>query len=119
MGLPGLTFVGFVTVLPVATGLTAPRDRSDRSTQEALQRAASSCRTFECVRVLILKDVNTKLTLSVSGSEICIFFSATPPATLSLNHHAIVKAVCLSNFPLAVNEQALQFLIVYYGGHTG
>ena len=57
-GLPGLTFVGFVTVLPAATGLTAPRDRSDQSTQEALQRAASSRRTFECVCVLILKGVN-------------------------------------------------------------
>ena len=54
-GLPGLTFVGFITDLPAATGLTAPRDRS---TQEALQRAASSRRTFECVRVLILKGVN-------------------------------------------------------------
>ena len=31
--------------------------------QEALQRAASSRRTFECVRVLILKGVNSEASL--------------------------------------------------------
>ena len=40
-GLPGLTFVGSSSFLPAVTGLTTRYNRSDRFTQEVLQRATS------------------------------------------------------------------------------